>query len=163
MNVRRTCQLLHYHQWCPSMTTSIHISHSFLVTDCVNSKPLINSISYDKLSTEKPLQWRHNERNGVSTRRRLDCLLNRLFRRRSKKASKLRVTGLCMGNHRWPVDSHHRRPVIRKRFPRRHAISNALQVTSSYCIISQYIDYILMLIYKIAHKGIIDNIPTLQH
>ena len=27
-----------------------------------------------------------------------DCLLNRLFRRRSKKTSKLRVTGLCAGN-----------------------------------------------------------------
>ena len=27
-----------------------------------------------------------------------DCLLNRLFRRRSKKASKLRGTGLCAGN-----------------------------------------------------------------
>ena len=27
-----------------------------------------------------------------------DCLLNRLFRSRSKKASKLRVTGLCAGN-----------------------------------------------------------------
>ena len=26
------------------------------------------------------------------------CLLNRLFRRRSKKTSKLRVTGLCAGN-----------------------------------------------------------------
>ena len=28
---------------------------------------------------------------------RLDCLLNRLFRRRSKKTSNLRVTGLCEG------------------------------------------------------------------
>ena len=27
-----------------------------------------------------------------------DCLLNRLFRRKSKKTSKLRVTGLCVGN-----------------------------------------------------------------
>ena len=27
-----------------------------------------------------------------------DCLLNRLFRHRSKKTSKLRVTGLCAGN-----------------------------------------------------------------
>ena len=27
-----------------------------------------------------------------------DCLLNRLFRRRSKKTSKIRVTGLCEGN-----------------------------------------------------------------
>ena len=32
------------------------------------------------------LQWLHNERDG------------RLFRRRSKKTSKLRVTGLCEGN-----------------------------------------------------------------
>ena len=44
------------------------------------------------------LQWRHNERDGVSNHRRLDCLLKRLFRRRSKKTSKLPVTGLCEGN-----------------------------------------------------------------
>ena len=43
-------------------------------------------------------QWRHNERDGVLNHRRLDCLLNRLFRRRSKKTSKLCVTGLCGGN-----------------------------------------------------------------
>ena len=46
----------------------------------------------------KPLQWRLNERNGVSNHQRLDCLLSRLFRRRSKKTSKLRLTGLCGGN-----------------------------------------------------------------
>ena len=40
------------------------------------------------------LQWRHNGRDCVSNYRRLDCLLSRLFRRRSKKTSKLRVTGL---------------------------------------------------------------------
>ena len=45
-----------------------------------------------------PLQWRHNERNGVSNHQPHECLLNRLFRRRSKKPSKLRVTGLCAGN-----------------------------------------------------------------
>ena len=44
------------------------------------------------------LEWRHNERDGVSYHRRLDCLLNRLFKCRSKKTSKLRVTGLCEGN-----------------------------------------------------------------
>ena len=44
------------------------------------------------------LQWRHNEGDSVSNRPRLDCLFNRLFKRRSKKASKLRVTGLCEGN-----------------------------------------------------------------
>ena len=41
------------------------------------------------------LLWRHNRCDGVSNHRPYDCLLNRLFRRRSKKASKLRVTGLC--------------------------------------------------------------------
>ena len=43
-------------------------------------------------------QWRHNEYDGVSNHQPYDCLLNRLFRRRSKKTSKLRVTGLCAGN-----------------------------------------------------------------
>ena len=46
----------------------------------------------------RSLQWRHYECDGVSSHGRLDCLLNRLFRRRSKKASKLRITGLGEGN-----------------------------------------------------------------
>ena len=33
----------------------------------------------------------------ASNHRRLDCLLNRLFRRRTKKTSDFRVTGLCEG------------------------------------------------------------------
>ena len=44
------------------------------------------------------LQRRHNEREVVSNHQPHDCLLNRSFRRRSKKTSKLRVTGLCEGN-----------------------------------------------------------------
>ena len=44
------------------------------------------------------LQWRHNGRDGVSNHQLPDNLLKRLFRRRSKKTSKLRVTGLCEGN-----------------------------------------------------------------
>ena len=42
------------------------------------------------------LQWRHNGRDGVSNHQPHDCL--HIFRRRSKKTSKLRVTGLCAGN-----------------------------------------------------------------
>ena len=45
-----------------------------------------------------PLRWRHNGCDSVSTHQPHDCLLNRLFRHRSKKTSKLRVTGLCTGN-----------------------------------------------------------------
>ena len=44
------------------------------------------------------LHWRHNGYDSVSNHQPHDCLLNRLFRRRSKKTSKLRVTGLCAGN-----------------------------------------------------------------
>ena len=43
------------------------------------------------------LQWRHNGRDSVSNHQPHDCLLNRLFRRKSKKTSKLRATGLCAG------------------------------------------------------------------
>ena len=49
------------------------------------------------------LQWRHNGRDGVSYHQPRDCLLNRIFRSSSKKASKLRVTALCAGNS--PVTS----------------------------------------------------------
>ena len=44
------------------------------------------------------LLWRHNGQGNVSNHQPHDCLLNRLFRRRSKKTSKLRVTGFCAGN-----------------------------------------------------------------
>ena len=44
------------------------------------------------------LQWRHNGPDSVSNHQPHHCLLNRLFRRRSKKTSKLCVTGLCVGN-----------------------------------------------------------------
>ena len=44
------------------------------------------------------LQWRHNARDGISNHRGLDSLLLRLFRRRSSKTPKLRVTGLSEGN-----------------------------------------------------------------
>ena len=42
------------------------------------------------------LRWRHNELDVVSDHQPHDCLFNRLFGRRSKKTSKLRVTGLCV-------------------------------------------------------------------
>ena len=44
------------------------------------------------------LRWCHNGRYSVSIHQPHDCLLNSLFRRRSKKTSMLRVTGLCAGN-----------------------------------------------------------------
>ena len=63
------------------------------------------------------LQWRHNDHDCVSNHQPRGCLLNRLFRRRSKKTSKLRVTGLRVGNSPGPVNSPHKGPVTRKMFP----------------------------------------------
>ena len=63
------------------------------------------------------LRWRHNGHDGVSNHQPHDCPLNRSFRRRSKKTSKLRVTGLCAGIPRWPVNSPYKWPVTRKMFP----------------------------------------------
>ena len=64
-----------------------------------------------------PLQWRHNDHDGVSNHQPRGCLLNHLFRRRSKKTSKFRVTGLCVGISPGPVNSPHKGPVTRKMFP----------------------------------------------
>ena len=44
------------------------------------------------------MRWRHNGRDSVSNHQPCDSLLKRLFRSRSKKTSKLRVTGLYAGN-----------------------------------------------------------------
>ena len=65
----------------------------------------------------RDIQWRHNDHDGVSNHQPGGCLLNRLFRRRSKKTSKLRVTGLCVGKSPGPVNSPHKGPVTRKMFP----------------------------------------------
>ena len=54
------------------------------------------SLSAHNLNLVKSaLQWRHNGHDGVLNHQPHHCLLYRLFRCRSKKTSKLRVTGLC--------------------------------------------------------------------
>ena len=53
-----------------------------------------DSLVFDRVS----LQWRHNGSNDIPNHQPHHCLLNRLFRHRSKKTSKLPVTGLCAGN-----------------------------------------------------------------
>ena len=64
----------------------------------------------------RSLHWHHNDHDGVSNHQPHGCLLNRLFRRRSKKTLKLRVTGLCVGNSPGPVNSPHKGLVTRKMF-----------------------------------------------
>ena len=63
------------------------------------------------------LQWRHNEHDGVSNHRRLDCLHTRLFRPRWKQYQISASLAFVRENHRWPVNSPHKGPVMRKMFP----------------------------------------------
>ena len=66
------------------------------------------------MSAVRTLQWRHNERDGFSNHQPRDCILKRLFRHQT---SKLRVTGLCVGNSRVTGEFPHKWPVTRKMFP----------------------------------------------
>ena len=86
---------------------------------CVKSEGVVLNLQMP-VPCRHALQWRHNERDGVSNHQPHHCFLNRLFRRRSKKTSKLRVTGLFEGNS--PVTDGfppppHKEPVTRKMFP----------------------------------------------
>ena len=65
----------------------------------VQSSYIDNWVSFlEMCQAEKSLQWCHNGGDSISNHQPHDCLLNGLFRSRSKKTWKLRVTGLCAGN-----------------------------------------------------------------
>ena len=74
-------------------------------------------IAMDIPTCSSTLQWRHNDHDDVSKHQPHGCLLNRLLRCRSKKTSKLRVTGHCAGNSPGPVNSPNKGPVTRKTVP----------------------------------------------
>ena len=57
----------------------------------------------------------HNEHDGVSNHQRFYCLLNRLFRCRSKETSKLCITGFCEWNS--PVTGEFPTQKASKMFP----------------------------------------------
>ena len=64
----------------------------------IENGPDNECLPYERQNT---IHWRHNDHDGVSNHQPRRCLLNHLFRRRSKKTSKLRVTGLCEFPARW--------------------------------------------------------------
>ena len=61
---------------------------------CVDCESYISYLKGNPVT----LQWCHNGYHGVSNHQPHHCLLNRLFRRRSKKISKPRLTSRCAGN-----------------------------------------------------------------
>ena len=64
---------------------------SFISNTCMKEKRLVQALLF-------PLRWRRNGHGDVSNHQPHHCLFNRLFGFRSKKTSKLCVTGLCAGN-----------------------------------------------------------------
>ena len=62
------------------------------------------------------LQLSHNGSNGVLNHQHHDCLLNRLFRRRSKHQSSASLA-YVREIHRWPVNFAHKGPVTYKMYP----------------------------------------------
>ena len=101
------------------VTTSFWRNNDVIVTSCVHWGRLAGGYQecHDETWTDAPLRWRHNDHAGVSNHQPHGCLLNRLFRHRSNKTSKLCVTGLWAGNSPGPVNSPHKGPVTRKMFP----------------------------------------------
>ena len=88
-----------------------------------------------------------------------DCLLNHLFRRRSKKTSRLRVTVIVMGTHRWPVDSPHKWPVTRKMLLFDDVI---MEPWKKSCIfLNENVCIFIEVLLKFFHWGPVTNKPAL--
>ena len=83
---------------CPGTSPLATTMHAFYTMTIMLHESIEQNLTTPSFQWHSALQWRHNERDGVSNHWRLDCLLSRLFRRGSKNTSKLRVTGLCEGN-----------------------------------------------------------------
>ena len=83
------------------------------------AQPMWDDVSHWLSPYPESLLWRHTGHDGVSNHQPHDCFLNRLVRRRSKKESKLRVTGLFCGEFTGPRNSEfpaQMGPVTRKSF-----------------------------------------------
>ena len=79
------------------ITISIILNHSCRLSS-VKTMPHNHGYVHWLKVKGQSLQWCHDEHDGISNHQRLDCLLSCLFKRWSKKSSKLHVTGLCEGN-----------------------------------------------------------------
>ena len=87
---------------CSASLYCIEIEHFIADLDTINISSRNQLTKRSRFLTSMfichSLLWCHNRRDGVSNHLPHNCLLNCLFRHRSKKTSKPRVTGLCVGN-----------------------------------------------------------------
>ena len=71
-----------------------------VVLEYLDFRPGDKEVRVSHFSRLLTLQWRQNERYGVSNQRHVDCFFNRLLRHSWNNTSKLCLTGLCDGNRR---------------------------------------------------------------
>ena len=81
------------------------------------------------------LQCHHDERNSVLNHQPHDCLLDRLFMRRSQNTSKLRVTDLCAENSALTGRFPHKKLVTWKCF---HLMTSSCICVSESCLHRHY-------------------------
>ena len=113
--IREICERIRLRQ---SLSSGYHIRIFMPCSACAWKLAVLRVIYFAiKHDSNIALQWRHNDHDSVSNHQPHGCLLKRLFRRRSKKTSKLYVTGFCAGNSPGPVNSPHKGPVTRKMLP----------------------------------------------
>ena len=115
------------------------------------------------------LQWRYKWSDGVSIYQLPNCLLNRLFWRRSKKTSKLRITGLCAGNSPVPGEFPHKWQVTRKMFsfddvimcidndPSKIVCQHDIGMSEFKCLdeVAEFLHFFQILLYIDYHNGVI--------
>ena len=119
LNILKTLREIHQHQYCLRFQSwwmpnhqLVHQPNNWLLTVMFHR---CNVFTWHRHLFFIALQWRHNKHDSVSNHQPHDCLMNRLFGRRSKKTSKLRVTGLCAGNS--PGTGEFPAQITRKMFP----------------------------------------------
>ena len=122
-----------------TLYTFVDSCYSFTYIGCGTGT---GAIVYDSPSASKvtetyvgkiTLHWCHNDRDDVSNHQPHDCLLSRLFRRRSKKRQSSASLAFVRGIHRWPVNSPHKGPVTRKMFPFDDVITNKIHQNTIKC------------------------------
>ena len=96
----------------------------------------VSHVSWTRMKCVCPLQsllFYHSGGTWAPRRQEshLGCSFNSLFRLTKRKHQSSTLLALCEGNHRWPVDSPHKGPVMQKwppRFPDRSWVRSIAQM-----------------------------------
>ena len=126
---------------------------------------LMNNRLSPLLCTFKTLQWRHDGRDSVANHQPRKCLLSRLIRRKSRKTSKLRVTGLGEGNSPETGEFPAQRASKAEMFPFDDVIMNAM-ITHSLVwygriiLLADHLIWVPKLVIKLLYRTNLESLNT---